>query len=84
MTKVKIATLKNALSMHIRAVEGGASFTVTDRDRPVAQLVPVEGVGGFELVPAVRPFATLRKRVFVPTKRLVNSLALLIEERGAR
>ncbi|MBI4260112.1 MAG: type II toxin-antitoxin system prevent-host-death family antitoxin, partial [Actinobacteria bacterium] len=42
MKRVKIAELKDQLSKHLRAVERGAHVEVTDRDRPIARIVPVE------------------------------------------
>jgi len=41
MKQVRIAELKARLSEHLRAVRGGESVTVLDRDKPVAQIVPV-------------------------------------------
>ena len=81
MKSVRIATLKDQLSRHLRAVEKGASFVVTDRDRPVAQLVPIPTEDGFDLIPATRPF---NARTFKPTRKKVDSLALLLLERGSR
>jgi prevent-host-death family protein len=44
MKTVKIAELKDRLSEHLRAVERGAvaEVIVTDRNRPVARILPVE------------------------------------------
>ncbi len=81
MRSVKIATLKDQLSSHLRAVERGASFVVTDRDRPVAHLVPVPEEDGFDLMPADKPF---RARTFRAARKKTNSLALLLKERGVR
>lgn len=84
MKSVKIATLKDELSMHVRAVERGASFIVTDRDRPVAQLVPVVADDGFDLIPASRPFSAASRKRFGPTRSPIDSLAVLMQERGSR
>ncbi len=81
MKSVRIATLKDQLSRHLRAVEKGASFVVTDRDHPIAQLLPVPAEDGFELLPAARPF---RARTFAPTRKKLDSTALLMKERGSR
>jgi prevent-host-death family protein len=85
MKRVKIAELKNQLSKHLRAVERGASFEVTDRDRPVARIVPI-GPPGPEItvIPASRPFQLLRSKRYPPTRLRRSSLALLLEERGKR
>lgn len=84
MKSVKIATLKDELSMHVRAVERGASFIVTDRDRPVAQLVPVVDEDGFDLIAASKPFSAVRRKRFAPTRSPFDSLSTLLEERGTR
>ncbi len=44
MKTVKIAELKDRLSEHLRAVERGtvSEVIVTDRDRPVARIVPID------------------------------------------
>jgi prevent-host-death family protein len=41
MKKARIAELKNHLSRYLEHVRGGGSVLVLDRDRPVAQLVPL-------------------------------------------
>jgi antitoxin (DNA-binding transcriptional repressor) of toxin-antitoxin stability system len=52
MNTVRIADLKAHLSAHLRAVRGGATIVVLDRQTPVARIVPI-GTEGLELV--VRP-----------------------------
>jgi prevent-host-death family protein len=41
MKQVRIAELKARLSEYLRAVRGGETIAVLDRDTPVAQLVPI-------------------------------------------
>jgi antitoxin (DNA-binding transcriptional repressor) of toxin-antitoxin stability system len=86
MKTVKIGALKDKLSMHVRAVEHGASIVVTHRERPVAQLIPFPSAheDACEVVPASRPFAAARKRQFDATRAAVDSLVLLRAERGTR
>jgi prevent-host-death family protein len=86
MKTVRIATLKDELSLHIRAVERGASYLVTDRSRPVAQLIPIPAPEEetCDIIPAERPFSTAKKRIFRATRKKLNSLALLRTERGER
>jgi prevent-host-death family protein len=86
MKSVKIATLKDELSAHVRAVEHGASYLVTDRNRPVAQLIPLPAANddGCTVVPASKPFAVARTRKFKATRKVFDSLTLLQEERGTR
>jgi len=42
----KIADLKNNLSRYLDYVKAGGSVMVLERDRPVAQIVPLAGRGG--------------------------------------
>ena len=41
VTSVGVRELKNGLSAHLELVKAGQQFTVTDRGRPVARLIPV-------------------------------------------
>lgn len=84
MKRVGIAELKNNLSAHLRAVEQGGEIEVTDRDRPIARIVPVEGVTSARIVPARRSFPELRRRRHAPARWPVSSLELLLEERRDR
>jgi len=43
---VKIAELKNNLSRYLDHVKAGGSVMVLERDRPVAQIVPLSGPRG--------------------------------------
>jgi prevent-host-death family protein len=83
MRRVKIAELKDHLSKHLRAVERGAEVEVTDRDRPIARIVPVED-GGVAVIPPKKPFAPLRRRRYRPAEWPVSSTELLLEERQQR
>jgi len=42
----KIAELKNNLSRYLDHVKAGGSVLVLERDRPIAQIVPLSHVGG--------------------------------------
>ena len=85
MKRVKIAELKDHLSRHLRAVEHGAEVEVTDRDRPIARIVPVTGEGPrIAVLPARRPFAALRRKRFAPASWPGSSTELLLEERQGR
>ncbi|MGH2724649.1 MAG: type II toxin-antitoxin system Phd/YefM family antitoxin [Actinomycetota bacterium] len=83
MKRVKIAELKDHLSKHLRAVEGGAEIEVTDRDRPIARIVPV-GDGGVPVIAPKKPFAPLRRRRYRPADWPLGSTELLLEERQQR
>lgn len=85
MKTVKIAELKDQLSRHLRAVEAGSEITVTDRNRPIARIVPVLPAGSkATVILPRREFAEVRDR---PRRRLdpeVSSTELLLEERSDR
>lgn len=85
MKAVKIAELKNGLSEHLRAVERGAEVVVSDRNRPIARIVPFDGDEERLVieVPAV-PFKAVRLKRFRPSKLRVKSSVLLAAERGDR
>jgi len=87
MRTVKIAELKDRLSEHIRAVERGtvSEVIVTDRDRPVARLVPIDRTPARVTIrPPAVPFATVRGTRRQPAGVKIDSLELLLEERGDR
>ncbi len=84
MKRVRIAELKDHLSEHLRAVEGGAEMEVTDRNRPIARLLPASTSAGAAITPARRPFIEVRTKQFRPARWRVRSLDLLLEERGRR
>jgi prevent-host-death family protein len=85
MIRVRIVELKNSLSKHLRAVERGATIEITDRDRPIAHLVPVSADGpAVRIVPAKRRFASVRGRRYRPARWAQGSLELLLEDRRRR
>jgi prevent-host-death family protein len=84
MKSVKIAELKDRLSEHLRAVEQGAEVVVTDRNRPIARIVPVSAPTGLEWMPPAAPFETVRKRKWPAAGWSVESAELLNAERTDR
>jgi len=85
MKRVKIAELKDQLSAHLRAVERGAEIEVTDRNRPIARIVPVRGaLASLRIAPPKRPFSEVRRKRYPPTRWPVNLVELLIEDRRKR
>lgn len=85
MTRLNIAELRNQLSKHLRAVENGAEVIVTDRDRPIARIVPYEAVGKqINIIPATRQFTSIRSRRYPPSRWQISSTDLLLEERKRR
>jgi prevent-host-death family protein len=83
MLRVKIAELKDHLSKHLRSVEQGAEVEVTDRDRPIARIVPVDGARVTVTTPT-RPFSSIRRRRHRPAGWARSSTDLLLEERQQR
>ena len=85
MTTVRIAQLKDHLSEHLRAVERGGEILVTDRERPIARIVPVTPAAyAPTLVLPSRPFESVRDLPPVPVDLSPSSTELLLEERGDR
>ncbi len=85
MKKVKIAELKNHLSEHLRSVEAGDEIIVTDRDRPIARIVPHSPVERrLRISEPKRSFASIRNKRFAAAKWKIRSTDLLLEERQKR
>jgi prevent-host-death family protein len=86
MKAIKIAELKDRLSEHLRAVERGAEVVVTDRNRPIARIVPFpRGQPMATIDPARVPFSLVRARKRPrPARWTVPSGSLLAFERGDR
>ena len=85
MKRVKIAELKDQLSRHLREVERGGEVEVTDRDRPIARIVPVGRAGATLLIRRPkRPFSSIRGKRHAPVRWDVSSTDLLLEERQQR
>jgi prevent-host-death family protein len=83
MKRVGVAELKNGLSRFLRAVEAGEEVEVTDRDRSIARIIPVRREA-LSIIPAVRPFESVRGRRYPSLGISIDSTALLREERGER
>ncbi len=84
MRSIKIARLKDELSVTLRRVQRGETILVTDRDRPVARLVPVDDDEGVTVIPASTSFGALRRKRYAPTRARASTLATLRAERGER
>jgi prevent-host-death family protein len=83
MRSVKIAELKDRLSEHLRAVEQGDEVIVTDRDRPIARIVPLTTSSRrVRIVRPKRDFAHVRDRRRSRAGLAISSTELLLEERG--
>jgi prevent-host-death family protein len=84
MKQVGVADLKNNLSRHLRLVEGGEVIEVTDHDRPIARLIPIESKTRLYVRPPLRPFSEVRHRVYSPVDNGIDYVELLLEDRRKR
>lgn len=82
MKEVGIAELKSRLSEFLRIVQGGESIAVLDRNRAVAQIVPVRERPGLRIR---KPAAAAPKpnKVVLPKPLIqkIDIVQLLLEER---
>ncbi len=82
MRQVGIAELKSRLSEFLRIVQGGESIAVLDRNRAVAQIVPMRERSGLRIrKPAInspKPNKVLLPKTIAAT---VDVVRLLLEER---
>ena len=87
MKSVNIAKFKAELSRYLRSVRKGEEVVITDRDRPVAKVVPISEPAPFKLevrAALVDP-AGLCKLNFPPLTGIkVNSLEYLLQERQSQ
>jgi antitoxin (DNA-binding transcriptional repressor) of toxin-antitoxin stability system len=82
MKRVRIAELKAKLSEFLRAVQGGESFTVLDRNTAIAQIVPWRERPGIRIrKPAPGSAAPNKVPLPRPTHLKIDVLELLLEER---
>jgi prevent-host-death family protein len=82
MKSVKIAELKDRLSEHLRAVEGGEEVIVTDRNRPIARIVPMGSQPATLTVDAPTvSFKTIRAKKWRAAGWRLGAVELLAEER---
>ncbi|MGH2794931.1 MAG: type II toxin-antitoxin system Phd/YefM family antitoxin [Actinomycetota bacterium] len=85
MKSVKIAELKNHLSEHLRSVEAGDEIVVTDRNRPIARIIPISPVEKrLRISEPKRSFESVRGKRFTPARWKIRSTDLLLEERQKR
>ena len=82
MKQVRIAELKSKLSEFLRAVEGGETITVLDRNRSIAQIVPIRERPGLRIRKPTSSSPTPNKvSLPKPAKLNLDVLDLLLEER---
>jgi prevent-host-death family protein len=82
MKQVRIAELKARLSEYLRAVRGGETIAVLDRDTPIAQLVPVRDRSALRVRKPTRGTPSPNRiRLPKPAKLNLDVVQLLLEER---
>ncbi|MEM6273614.1 MAG: hypothetical protein AAF735_00105 [Myxococcota bacterium] len=85
MTRAKISEIKSRLSAFLGMVRRGQTVTILDRKEPIARIVPfVESPTVVIREPADGAAGRLRRRSKVKTKRPVDVVELLNQERGPR
>lgn len=85
MTRVKIARLKSQLSRYLRRVQKGEEVIVTDRDTPIARMVPFESKSEkLIIIPAKKSPKYLDKIKVPPAPGTENFLKYLREDRDTR
>jgi prevent-host-death family protein len=84
MRRVGVAELKNNLSKNLRLVENGEVIEVTDHDRAIARLIPVEPKTRLSLQSAIRSFDEIRRKEFTSSAAGVDYGELLLEDRRMR
>ena len=82
MRQVRIAELKSKLSEFLRAVQGGESIAVFDRNTAIAQIVPIREQRGLRIRKPVANAPPLNKVPLPkPEKVKIDVVKLLLEER---
>lgn len=82
MKQVGIAELKSRLSEFLRAVQGGESIAVFDRNRAVAHIVPIRERPGVRIrKPASRSLKPNKVALPKMSQQNIDVVALLMEER---
>ena len=82
MKHVRIAELKSHLSEYLRAVRGGQTITVLDRETPVAHIVPIRDKANLKIrKPQSGSPPVNRVPLPRPLKINLDVVELLLEER---
>ena len=84
--RVQISKLKPSLSKYLRAAQKGHVTTVLDRDTPIAVIAPVssDAADPLDVIPAVFGPEAFQRIEISAVRGRVDSVALLLEERGER
>lgn len=83
MIRMRITELRKNLSKALRAVKGGETVEVRDRDRPIARIVPILNSKPHIRQPT-RPFAGVRDKRYPPSAITYDVVDALLEDRRKR
>ena len=83
---INVASLKAKLAMFLRQVKTGEELVITDRQVPIAKIVPFSEDTGFKLLPAKEDFSRFSQQSFpkIPILENFNSTHFLLEDRKKR
>lgn len=82
MKQVGIAELKSRLSEFLRIVQGGESIAILDRNRPVAQIIPVRDPSRLRIrKPALGSPTPNKVSLPEPTTETIDIVQMLLVER---
>ena len=84
MKQVRIADLKAHLSQYLRAVRGGETIAVMDRDTPIAQIVPMREATAIKIRKARGKLPVNRISLPKLPKLAFDVVDLLLEDRQRR
>ena len=82
MRQIRIAELKSKLSECLRAVQGGESIAVFDRNTAIAHIVPIRETRGLRIrKPSANALPPNKISLPKPLKLKVDVVKMLLEER---
>ncbi|MEJ7757971.1 MAG: type II toxin-antitoxin system prevent-host-death family antitoxin [Gemmatimonadaceae bacterium] len=83
ISKVGVADLKAKLSEYLRTVKRGEEITVSDRNEPIARIVPFTSRGALIVREPTREYKSFRDIKLPPPVKLdVDPVELLLQDRN--
>lgn len=79
---VAVAELKAHLSKYLKLARSGKEVVITDHKTPVAKILPFHS--GLGLISARQPPSRIHRHAALPATGEMDSLSLLMEDRGRR
>ena len=84
MITVSTAELKTRLGRYLKMVRNGETIDITSHRHPIARLVPCSPGNHPEVIEPTRPIEDLKNLTAVQTKKPVDGVGLLLEDRSRR